>query len=122
MLQEKRRIPPINQVVKKDNDKNIPFSKKINRIAEIKEQTINVNIMRFMDSACTNFFLIIRPTIKYVIDVPNKVNGIDSLTKCKSITLFKKKNVIVANKKEKLQTKNFLLFILLYFSIKPKNK
>lgn len=112
LLQEKRRIPPINQIIKNDNVRNIPFSRKINRIAEIKEQIIKVNIIRFKDCTCTNFFFRIRPTIRYVIEVPSKVNGIDSLIKCIPITLLKKNNVIVTNKKEKLQIKNFLLFIL----------
>jgi len=105
-------MPPISQVIRNDNVNNIRFSIKINRIADIKQQKNKVEIIFFNDFTCTDFFLMIRPTIRYDIEVPSKVNGMDSVIKYIPITLFRKNSTIVTNRKEKLQIRKFLLFIL----------
>lgn len=83
-------------------------------------QTTMVMIILRMECTRIRVFLIIRPKTRNVIEVANRVNGMDSLIKCKPTTLLRKNIKSIATKNAKLHVKNFLVsFILTSFKINP---
>ena len=66
-----------------------------------------------MECTCNRDFLIIRPKTRNVMEVANRVNGMDSLIKCKPTTLLRKNIKSIATKNAKLHVKNFLVSFII---------